>query len=53
METFYEIRNIAHKKENKRNMKKGLFSQPQWSYYCVLLFSSFLCSFQESDDGRK
>lgn len=28
METFYEIRNIAHKKENKRNMKKGLFSQP-------------------------
>ena len=29
METFYEIRNIAHKKENKRNMKKGLFSQPR------------------------
>ena len=39
-ETFYEIRNIAHKKENKENIKERLFSQPR--YYCVLLFSSFL-----------
>lgn len=28
-ETFYEIRNIAHKKENKENIKERLFSQPQ------------------------
>ena len=35
METFYEIRNIAHKKENKRNMKKGLFSQPRNVNYSV------------------
>ena len=27
-ETFYEIRNIAHKKENKENIKERLFSQP-------------------------
>lgn len=28
-ETFYEIRNIAHKKENKENIKERLFSQPR------------------------
>ena len=27
-ETFYEIRNIAHKKENKENIKERLFRQP-------------------------
>lgn len=43
-ETFYEIRNIAHKKENKENIKERLFSQPR--YYCVLLFSSFLNRFE-------
>lgn len=31
-ETFYEIRNIAHKKENKENIKERLFSQP----HCLL-----------------
>ncbi len=49
-ETFYEIRNIAHKKENKENIKERLFSQPR--YYCVLLFSSFLCSFGSTADSH-
>lgn len=31
-ETFYEIRNIAHKKENKENIKERLFSQPHSQY---------------------
>lgn len=31
-ETFYEIRNIAHKKENKENIKERLFSQPHSSF---------------------
>ena len=34
-ETFYEIRNIAHKKENKENIKERLFSQPHLRYYCL------------------
>ena len=32
-ETFYEIRNIEHKKENKENIKERLFSQPHLRYY--------------------
>ncbi len=35
-ETFYEIRNIAHKKENKENIKERLFSQPQNKRRCYL-----------------
>ena len=34
-ETFYEIRNIAHKKENKENIKERLFSQPHASLTIV------------------
>lgn len=33
-ETFYEIRNIAHKKENKENIKERLFSQPRHETFC-------------------
>lgn len=34
-ETFYEIRNIAHKKENKENIKERLFSQPLFILWSV------------------
>lgn len=41
-ETFYEIRNIAHKKENKENIKERLFSQPQPFCEIIKLVGSIL-----------
>lgn len=42
-ETFYEIRNIAHKKENKENIKERLFSQPQFEVTTDFLVRLYVC----------
>ena len=52
-ETFYEIRNIAHKKENKENIKERLFSQPRIDFLVsppmeILLFDSFFIRFSNA-----
>lgn len=44
-ETFYEIRNIAHKKENKENIKERLLVSPKTNADAIYMYpNSHLCT---------